>query len=68
VPGGKFDDEIAVLVYERIGDANDSTTAFTRPRVKLALDVGRVAARCRDNGYAPASRDRRGFLFGQQLR
>jgi hypothetical protein len=34
MPGGKLDDEIAVLIYEGIGNANDSTAAFTRPRVK----------------------------------
>ena len=58
VPGGKFDDEIAVLDYERIRNANDSTSAFTRPRIKCAFDVSRVATRCRDNGYAECCRCR----------
>jgi hypothetical protein len=44
VPGCKFDNEIAVLNYERIGNANDSTTSFTRPRVKRTFDMGRIAA------------------------
>jgi len=48
-----------VLVYERIWNANNSTTAFTRLRVKRAFDVGCVAARRRNNGYA--NRCRRGF-------
>jgi hypothetical protein len=58
VPDLKFDDEIAVLVDERIGNADDSAAAFTRPRVKCDFDVGRVAARCRDNGYAERWRRR----------
>jgi putative ABC transport system substrate-binding protein len=55
VPSRKFDDEIAMLVEECIGNANDSAAAFTRPRGKRAFDVGRVAARCRDNGFPVGS-------------
>ena len=58
MPGCKFDNEIAVLGYERIGNANDSATALTGPSVKRALDVGRVAARCRDNRYSERRRRR----------
>jgi hypothetical protein len=58
VPGCKLDDEIAVLVYERVGNADDSTAAFMRPLGKRAFDVGRVTARCKDNGYAKRSRRR----------
>jgi hypothetical protein len=52
MPGRKFDDEIAVLNYERIGNADDSAAAFARPRRKRAFDMGRVAARRSGNGYA----------------
>jgi hypothetical protein len=44
VPGCKFDDEIAVLVYKRIGNTNDSTTAFTAPARQTRFRCG---PRCR---------------------
>ena len=52
MPGCKFDDEIAVLNYERIGNANDPPTALTRSGVKRTFDMGRIAARGRNNGRA----------------
>jgi hypothetical protein len=39
-------------VYERVGNANDSTAALACPHGKRTFDVGCVAARCRNYGNA----------------
>ena len=58
--GRKLDDEIAVLNYERIGNANDSAAAFMRPHVKRASDLGLARAAAR--GPRVAMRSKQKFL------
>jgi hypothetical protein len=47
-----------VLVYERVGNADDPTAPFMDPLGKCAFDVRRVTPSCKDNGYAKRSRRR----------
>ena len=54
----EYQHEIAVLVYERIGNSDYSAAAFTRPCRKRTFNVGRVTAGFGDNGYAERWRRR----------